>query len=166
MYAEVAVLAVFVFLYSTVASRIERTAISGPMVFVLVGLAVGPLGLGWLGGDVDERELRVLADITLALVLFIDAANADLGVLKRSLVIPRRMLLLGLPLTIALGFGVGLLVFDQLSVFEALTYKCADLERRSRALFVKGRSYSSQHVVSPGGVPAESVPAQALHPSP
>ena len=118
MYAEVAVLAVFVFLYSAVASRIERTAISGPMVFVLVGLAVGPLGLGWLGGDVDDQELRVLADITLALVLFIDAANADLGVLKRSLVIPQRMLLLGLPLTIALGFGVGLLVFDQLSVFE------------------------------------------------
>jgi len=59
----------------------------------------------------------VLADLTLALVLFIDAANADLSVLKRNVVIPRRMLLFGLPLTIMLGFGVGLLVFDQLSLF-------------------------------------------------
>ena len=87
------------------------------MVFTVVGLVVGPVGLGWLQPELDNQALRTLADITLALVLFIDAANADLGVVKRTLVIPRRMLILGLPLTIALGFGAGLVVFDQLSLF-------------------------------------------------
>jgi NhaP-type Na+/H+ or K+/H+ antiporter len=87
------------------------------MVFTVVGLVVGPLGLGWLQPELDNQGLRTLADITLALVLFIDAANADLGVVKRAMVIPRRMLIVGLPLTIALGFGAGLLVFDQLSLF-------------------------------------------------
>ena len=117
MYVTLAVLAVFVFLYSAVAGGVERTRISGPMVFTIVGLVVGPVGLGWLQPELDNQALRTLADITLALVLFIDAANADLGVVKRTLVIPRRMLILGLPLTIALGFGAGLVVFDQLSLF-------------------------------------------------
>ncbi len=56
MYVEVAVLAVFVFLYSAVASRIERTAISGPIVFIVVGLAVGPHGLGWLQAGVPPEN--------------------------------------------------------------------------------------------------------------
>ena len=33
--------------YSAAAGGIERTMISGPMVFAAVGLVVGPLGLGW-----------------------------------------------------------------------------------------------------------------------
>jgi len=117
MYVELALLAVFVFLYSAVAGGLEKTVISGPMVFTIVGLILGPLALGWLQPELDNRGLRVLADLTLALVLFIDAANADLGVVRRGLVIPKRMLLFGLPLTIGLGFGVGLLLFDQLSIF-------------------------------------------------
>ena len=118
MYIELAVLAVFVFLYSAVAGGVERTRISGPMVFTVVGLIIGPIGLGWLQPDLDNNGLRMLADITLALVLFIDAANSDLSVVRRGIKIPQRMLAFGLPLTILLGFGAGLILFDQLSVFE------------------------------------------------
>jgi NhaP-type Na+/H+ or K+/H+ antiporter len=118
MYIELAIFAVFVFLYSAVAGGVERTRISGPMVFTVVGLAIGPLGLGWLQPDLDNDGLRMLADITLALVLFIDAANADLSVVKKGMRIPQRMLAFGLPLTILLGFGVGLVLFKQLSIFE------------------------------------------------
>lgn len=116
-YAELGVLAVFVFLYSAIAGRIEQTMISGPMVFTIVGLVIGPLGLGWVSPDLGSDGLRTLVDITLAIVLFTDAANADLGVLKRSFPVPLRMLVVGLPLTIALGFGLGVIVFDGLSLF-------------------------------------------------
>jgi len=51
MYIELAILAVFVFAYSLVAGRLEQTPVTGPMVFVLTGVLVGPLGMGWLGGD-------------------------------------------------------------------------------------------------------------------
>jgi NhaP-type Na+/H+ or K+/H+ antiporter len=87
-------------------------------VFTAFGLALGPLGLGLLSLDVDKEGLRTLAELTLALVLFTDAANANLGVLKRSFHIPQRLLLIGLPLTILLGFGVGVLLFDGLTLFE------------------------------------------------
>ena len=68
--------------------------------------------------DVDTEGLRTLAELTLALVLFTDASNANLGVLKKNIGIPRRLLLIGLPLTILLGFGIGMLAFDGLTLLE------------------------------------------------
>ena len=119
MYAELAILALFVFIYSMVAGRVERSPISGPMVFVTAGFLMGPFGLGWFDGDATSGDLRTLADLTLALILFIDAANADMSILKRQFRIPSRMLLLGLPGAIALGFVFAALIFDRLSLFEA-----------------------------------------------
>jgi len=104
MYLELAILALFIFIYSLVAGRVERSVISGPMVFVVVGFLIGPSVLGWLNGNAASEDLRVLADLTLALVLFNDAATSDLAVLKRQFQIPSRMLLIGLPGVILLGF--------------------------------------------------------------
>lgn len=57
-----------------------------------------------------------IAGLTLALVLFNDAAGADLKTLREASSIPVRMLLIGLPLVLILGVGV--LLFDQLSLIE------------------------------------------------
>jgi NhaP-type Na+/H+ or K+/H+ antiporter len=119
MYIELAIFALFAFFYSIVAGRIERAATSGPIVFVVSGLLMGPLGLGWFDGDVSRTELRVLADLTLALILFIDAANADLAILRQQFRIPSRMLIFGLPGVIFLGTIIAALLFDTLSLFEA-----------------------------------------------
>ncbi|MGB5717310.1 MAG: cation:proton antiporter [Gammaproteobacteria bacterium] len=118
MYENMAILAVFVFLYSIASGGLERTPINGALLFAAFGLALGPLGLGILSLNVDTEGLRTLAELTLALVLFTDAANANLGVLKKSFHIPQRLLLIGLPLTILFGFGVGVLVFDGLTLLE------------------------------------------------
>jgi NhaP-type Na+/H+ or K+/H+ antiporter len=118
MYQNFAVLAAFVFVYSAIGGRLERTPYSGALVFTAFGFILGPLGLGLLSLSIDEEGLRTLAEITLALVLFIDASNANLGVLKEKIRLPRRMLLIGLPLTIALGYVFGVLLFDDLGVFE------------------------------------------------
>ena len=118
MYENLAVLAVFAFLYSVFAGGLAKTVISGPMIFIGFGLLFGPLGLGVLTWDVETNELRVLADLTLALILFIDAAIADLSVVRRSIRLPQRMLVVALPMIIVLGFGVGYLIFDDLTLFE------------------------------------------------
>ena len=118
MYENLAIIAAFVFVYSSLGAGLERTPFSGALVFSAFGLAFGPLGLGLITLDVGAEGLRTLAEMTLALVLFIDAANANLGVLKEKIRLPRRLLLVGLPLTILLGYLVGVLVFDGLGVFE------------------------------------------------
>lgn len=118
MYANLAILAAFVFIYSLAAGRLERTPLNGALVFALFGLIFGPLGLGLLKLRVDAEVLSNLAELTLALVLFSDAANANLRELKHSFHIPQRLLLLGLPLTIVLGFAAGVLLFDGLGLLE------------------------------------------------
>ena len=118
MYENLALLAGFVLLYSTVAGAIERTWISGAIVFTGFGLLVGPLGLDLLTWETDRETIRTLAEVTLALVLFTDAAGADIGVLKKAKALPMRLLLIGLPLTILLGFGIGMLAFDGLTLLE------------------------------------------------
>ena len=118
MYETLAILAVFIFLYSIASGGLERTPVNGALIFTAFGLALGPAGLGVLSLDVDKEGLRTLAELTLALVLFTDASNANLGVLKKNIGIPQRLLLIGLPLTILLGFGVGVLVFDGLTLLE------------------------------------------------
>ncbi len=118
MYQNLAILAVFVFLYSLVCGGLERTPINGAIVFTAFGLILGPLGFGVLRFNVDAEGLRTLAELTLALVLFTDASNANLHELKRSFHIPQRLLLLGLPLTILLGFALGFFIFDGLTLVE------------------------------------------------
>ena len=117
-YQTLAVIAAFAFLYSLVASRLERTPINGALVFVVCGLVCGPTGLHVIDLHIDGEGIKRLAEFTLAIVLFTDSANANLGVLRRVRRLPVRLLLVGLPLTIALGFGLGLLIFDGLSVLE------------------------------------------------
>lgn len=118
MYEDLSILAAIIFLYSIISGGLDRTPINGAMVYTGVGLLFGSMGLGILSIDVGAEGLSTLAELTLALVLFSDAANANLTVLKKSFHIPQRLLLIGLPLTILLGFGVGILLFDGLTLFE------------------------------------------------
>ena len=118
MYQIIAILALFILVYSSVAGRVERSWLSGPIVFTFFGILIGPVGLDLLSFDADREAIRTLAELTLALVLFTDAAGADMGVLRKTKALPIRLLLIGLPLTILLGFGVGTLIVQELSLIE------------------------------------------------
>ncbi len=118
MYQNAAMLAAFLLIYSAVAGRVERSWISGPIVFTGVGFILGPDGLDVLRINISGEGLRVLAEMTLAMVLFTDAANADFGVVRRNLGLPERLLLMGLPLTIVLGFFFAAIVFPSLETLE------------------------------------------------
>jgi NhaP-type Na+/H+ or K+/H+ antiporter len=118
VYENGAVLALFILGYSVIAGRVERSWISGPIVFTAAGVILGPNVLGLLRLNLDAEDLRVLAEATLAMVLFTDAANADLRVLRSTVALPERLLLIGLPLTILLGFAVAWLFFPSLGVLE------------------------------------------------
>jgi NhaP-type Na+/H+ or K+/H+ antiporter len=115
-YEILAVIAAFAFLYSLVASRLERTPINGALVYIVCGLLCGPMAFRVVDLPLDGETIKTLAELTLAVVLFSDSANANLVALRRVEQLPIRLLLIGLPLTIALGFGVGYLIFDGMSL--------------------------------------------------
>ena len=118
MYQNAALLAAFLLIYSAIAGRIERSLISGPIVFTGVGFILGPDVFGVLRINISGEGLRILAELTLAMVLFTDAANADFGLVRRNLGLPERLLLIGLPLTILLGFLAAAIVYPTLGILE------------------------------------------------
>src|SRR5437763_15736014 len=73
------------------------------IAFTAAGLLIGTEGLDWLDLSPNASSLRRLAEATLALVLFSDAARIDLRALRDGYAVPARLLGIGLPLTIAAG---------------------------------------------------------------
>ncbi len=118
MYQNAAILAAFLLIYSIVAGRVERSRLSGPIVFTMAGLLLGPFGLGLVHLNLGAEGLRTLAELTLAMVLFTDAANADFDIVRRNIGVPERLLLIGLPLTIVLGFLAAKLVLPGIAPLE------------------------------------------------
>jgi sodium/hydrogen antiporter len=105
---------------AAVSKRLSGTPVTPAMLFVAVGLLVGPEVLAGIDLESSSSTVRVLAEATLALVLFCDASRIDLGELRRRVGVPLRLLGVGLPLTIALGAGAAAVIFAQLSVGEAV----------------------------------------------
>ncbi len=113
-----AALAAALLVFGALSRKAERSVVTPPMVFVLLGVAMSEIGVGWLGSGVAGGVIHGLAELTLLLVLFTDAARIDLSCLRREGNLPARMLVIGLPLTIAIGTLVGLGVFPELGAWE------------------------------------------------
>ena len=100
---------------AAVSGRLSGTPVTPAILFLVVGLLVGPKVLGEIDVDSSSSAVRTLAEATLALVLFCDASRIDLGQLRREVGVPRRLLGIGLPLTIALGAVAAAGIFGRLS---------------------------------------------------
>jgi NhaP-type Na+/H+ or K+/H+ antiporter len=104
--------------YAAVSRRVSTTVVSGPMVFVSFGLAIGPLGLDWIDRSHDAELTRTLLEGALALLLFTDASSKRTHALRREHFLPVRLLGIGLLLTMGLGWLVAWLVLPGLGVWE------------------------------------------------
>lgn len=115
MYASLVILSSFAFLYCIVAGRLEKSPISGAALFILFGIVIGPIGLDWIELALENTDIRILVDLTLALILYSDAAKTDKRSLQLSSSLAARMLLIAMPMVIFMGWIVGYLLFDQFS---------------------------------------------------
>ena len=107
-------------LFALFSRPLGRRSLTPPLVFASLGLVLSPIGLGWIDIDVDNKVVHVIAEVTLILVLFTDAARIDLKSLWSDHDLPVRMLLVGMPLTILAGLLVARVVFPELLLIEAL----------------------------------------------
>lgn len=102
-----AILAAVFICYSLVAARLDRWSITAPIVFVLTGAILGLAAPEWLNGIRDPETVKHIAELTLALLLFADAATLRWDQLREDGALPVRLLLIGFPLTVLAGFGIG-----------------------------------------------------------
>ena len=116
---ELLIIALVVFGYALVSERLAMSPVSAPIVFTTIGLIVGTGGFGWFDLELEGEATSILVEATLVLVLFTDAIRIDLRSLRHHAALPGRMLGIGLPLTIAAGTALAVVVFPGLSVIEA-----------------------------------------------
>ena len=114
-----ALLAAAALAYALVSRRLESSVISAPMFFVAVGVAVGPHALDLVHVELTHGTAFHVAELTLALLLFSDAAGVDLQALRGNASLPGRLLGIGMPATIALGMAAGAAVLTDLEFWEA-----------------------------------------------
>jgi NhaP-type Na+/H+ or K+/H+ antiporter len=89
------------------------------MVFVAAGILAGPEALDLVNLDVTRGTAFHVAELTLAIVLFSDAASIDLRSLRGNASLPGRLLGIGMPATIALGMAAGAVLLTELEFWEA-----------------------------------------------
>ena len=105
---------------AAISRRLSGTPITPAILFVAFGLLVGPEVLDGIDLSSTSATVRLLAEATLALVLFSDASRIDLGALRRTVDLPVRLLGIGLPLTIALGAVAAAAIFGALTIEESV----------------------------------------------
>ncbi|MGF1544125.1 MAG: hypothetical protein ACFB00_06455 [Parvularculaceae bacterium] len=82
-------LALCVVVYGLASRRLSAGVVSAPMAFMFAGLLVGDAGFRFFDLDVESETLEGFAELTLALILFSDAAATNAGRLAlHPLVVP------------------------------------------------------------------------------
>lgn len=113
--------AVCVLAYALIQKRLSTTPITGPILFVALGMIASSHALGII--EIDSADVNTLVDVvfqfTLVLVLFTDAASLQFTSWRRDADLPSRLLGIGLPLTIAIGAVTAAVLFTDLSFWEA-----------------------------------------------
>ena len=107
-------LAVVLVAYTLVASKLDRWWITGPMVFAGAGAILGPGGLDVLPLSLTSESVLTITELTLALLLFSDASTVRLRDVEGDAGLPRRLLFIGLPLTVIVGALLAYLMFPEI----------------------------------------------------
>ena len=117
---ELAIVAGSVLAVAAFSSRLTSTPVTPAMVFVVIGVLLGPLVIGEVTESPAGTDVRTLAEATLSVVLFADASRIKLRLLRHEYTVPLRLLAVGLPLTIVAGALAASAIFSALTTAEAL----------------------------------------------
>ena len=105
-----AVAAAVLTISALLAGFVARAPLSFPIIFLGLGLVLGEGTTGAVNVDLDSELLQTVAFATLALVLFLDAMNLELAVMRRDWVVPALTLGPGALLVIVLTAVTAMLV--------------------------------------------------------
>jgi NhaP-type Na+/H+ or K+/H+ antiporter len=114
-----ALVALFIFVYALISKRLATTSVTGPMLFMVFGILIGPRAMDVMTLDLDSNLIQIFLESTLVIVLFTDAAVIDFRAVRREAFLPGRLLGIGLPLTIVTGTLGAFVYFDHLGIWQA-----------------------------------------------
>ncbi|MFD9320221.1 cation:proton antiporter [Streptomyces sp. NPDC060053] len=104
--------------YALFSRRLASTPVSAPMVFTGFGVLIGPIGLDALDLGHDAGPVLTLIEAALALLLFTDSMTVRRRDLRTGGFLPLRLLAIGLPLSIGLGWLLAWPLLPGLTLWE------------------------------------------------
>jgi NhaP-type Na+/H+ or K+/H+ antiporter len=117
---DLAIIAGLVFVWGTLSARLERFDMTAPIVFTVAGVLLTHGPLAPLGIAPSAEAVKILAELTLTLVLFSDASRVGLRQLQPDRGLYLRLLGIGLPVSIGLGTLAAFILPGVQSVWLAL----------------------------------------------
>jgi NhaP-type Na+/H+ or K+/H+ antiporter len=115
----IAIFLLLIFFFTLISKRIEKTILTAPIIFTLGGMGVYLILPRLADREIHNNIILLIAELTLALLLFTDASQIDLRKLLKETELPQRLLGIGMPLTILMGTILAVLIFDGFSIWEA-----------------------------------------------
>ena len=115
----IAIFILLIFFFTLISKRIEKTILTAPIIFTVAGMGVYLISPILADFEIHNKTILLIAELTLALLLFTDATRIDVRKLLKETVLPERLLGIGMPLTILVGTIVAVLLFDGFSIWEA-----------------------------------------------
>lgn len=114
------VLTVLVLGYAVVSGLVSRWYVAPALIFMGLGMALGPFGLHLLDAGPGTEGYTVLAQLALTVILFNQAARLDLGTVLQRGRVTFRLLVVGIPLSLLLGALTAALLLPVLPWWEAV----------------------------------------------
>jgi NhaP-type Na+/H+ or K+/H+ antiporter len=111
--SAVAIIAFLILGWAVVSAALARRDITGPLIFSVFGYVLANPDWGPIPIDVEAASIHLIAEATLALVLFSDASRVNVQELRRDPSLPLRLLGIGLPLTLLLGGLLAAVLFGE-----------------------------------------------------
>jgi sodium/hydrogen antiporter len=111
-------LAVVGLVYALVSKRLETTVVTAPLFFAGIGLLAGP-ALGLVDIAPGSELLVGALEAALVMVLFADASSMNMRAFRGELTVSKRLLGIGLPLTIVAGAMIAALLLPGIEPWQA-----------------------------------------------
>lgn len=112
------------FVWAICARALERWSVNGPLFMVIVGGVIGWFVAAESTAFFDSKLALYLAEIILALLLFVDATDVEGSLGSHATSVPVRLLAVALPLSLLFVVVVGLALPLGLSVAAVLAITC------------------------------------------
>lgn len=119
MDTAVAATAVVLLGYALVERRLQRTPVSGAIVFTAAGLLASQHVMGLITPTHDSHGATAFLELTLVVVLFTDAMGVSAARWVTDAPLPSRLLGIGLPLTVLAGWIVAWALFTGVGLWAA-----------------------------------------------
>jgi NhaP-type Na+/H+ or K+/H+ antiporter len=105
--AAMAMIGIVIVVSALLSGLIERSGLPQVAVFLAIGAALGPAGLGVINLTLESQTLRIVATLSLTLVLFTDAVALNISEVQRHATLAVRVLGPGTLLSAAIGGFAG-----------------------------------------------------------